>query len=242
MTDAPTTPVVSSPSEPNRCVAAPAPAPLPRVSSLLRALRLMVAHGTALIATLQQRSCLERCVTAMMDFGTRDLALIIARIKCGLQRAAALEERLNRLVARGVDLPVPPMRPLAVGSGATRTAARTQTSPARAALLAALPSADEIAEQVRTQSLGVIIADICRELGLAAGAMDTRIWDALSDAASDGGIDLCRLIRAAVPPEMDPRDDLEFTALIYSQPEDEAAAIERLVRGGAEIDVAARPP
>ena len=249
MSDAPTQTVVSPPSDPDRRDPAPAtPAVLPRVSSLLRAVRLLVDYGTALIATLQQRSCLGRCATTMMTFGTRDLALIIARITCGLQRAAALEERLNRLVARGVDLPVPSVRPLAAGPSATRAAGTTEMSPARAALLEALPSVEEIAEQVRTQSLGVIIADICRDLGLAPGAMDARIWDALSDAALDGGIDLGRLMRAEVPPGFwDLRDDLEFTALICSQPEDEAAAIERLGRGGAArsgaaIEVVARPP
>ena len=254
MSDAPDLSVVSPPSDPDRCDPAPAtPAVLPRVSSLLRAVRLLVDYGTALIATLQQRNCLERCTMAMMDFGTRDLALIIARIKCGLLRAAALEGRLNRLVARGVDLPVPVVRPLAEGSGAMRTADRKQTSPARAALLAALPSAEEIAAQVRTQSLGVIIADICRELGLMAGAMDGRIWDALSDAAQGGGFDLCRLIRAELPPAcFDPKTDQELTVLIWSKPDDQRAAIDRFATdtiatsaaapGGAAVEVVAQPP
>ena len=251
MSDAPTTAVAAALSDPDRCVAAPTP--LPRVGSLLRAVRLLVAYGTALIATLQQRNCLERCTMAMMDFGTRDLTLIVARIKCGLLRAAALEQRLNRLVARGVDLPVPVVRPLAAGARATRTAAPKTPRPERAALLAALPSAEEIAEQVRTQSLGVIIADICRELGLMAGAMDTRIWDALEDAASEGGFDLCRLIRAELPPPcFDPKTDQELTVLIWSKPEDQTAAIDRFATdrgatsaaapGGAAVELVAQPP
>ena len=249
MSDAPTTAVAAAPPDPDRCVAAPTA--LPRVGSLLRAVRLLVEYGTALIATLQQRNCLERCTMAMMDFGTRDLTLIIARIKCGLLRAAALEERLGRLVARGVDLPVPPVRPLAEASGATRAAGKRKTSAARAALLAALPSAEEIAAQVRTQSLGVIIADICRDLGLMAGAMDARIWDALEDAAAEGGFDLCRLIRAELPPAcFDPKTDQELTVLIWSKPEDQTAAIDRfatdriatIAASGAVVEAVAQPP
>lgn len=254
MSAAPTSSVASPPSDPDRSASdRAAPAPLPRVGSLLRAVRLLVDYGTALIATLQQRACLERCTMAMMDFGTRDLALIIARIKCGLQRAAALEERLNGLVARGVDLPMPPVRPLAERSSATRAAGKRKTAAERAALLAILPSAEEIAEKVRTQSLGVVIADICRELGLMAGTMDTRIWDALSDAALDGGFDLCRLIRAELPPPcFDPKVDQELTMLIWSKPADQTAAINRFAtdriatigaaRGGDTVQAEVRPP
>jgi hypothetical protein len=186
MSDPPTPAATTTKSDPDR-------AALPRVACMLRLVHKLVAYGTTLLTALQQGGASHRRTVAVWRFGTKDLALIIARITCGLQRAAALEVRLNRYVARGADLPLPSPRSSAAGP---RQAARADAAvPERAALLAALPSAEEIARQVRTRSLGVVITDICRDLGLTPGAIEATLWDALMEAVMECGIDLVRFIR-----------------------------------------------
>jgi hypothetical protein len=174
---------------------APAPA-LPRVSLLLRIVHKLVAYGTQLIRTLEQPGPTERQTLVMVDFGTRDLALIIARIKCGLLRAAGLEARLNRYVARGHDLTVPPVR-YATASVGERKAASEATVRRVEALL---PSAEEIAEQVRTRSLSTVIADICHDLGMTRAGLDGVLWDELMQAVLDCGITLFGIMRKSVKP------------------------------------------
>ena len=46
--------------------------------------------------------------------------------------------------------------------------------------LARLPTADEIAAEVRSRPIGAIIADICRDLGIAPGDLDGAFWDELN--------------------------------------------------------------
>ena len=188
-------------------VASPAPDPgpagaavPPRVGLILGIVRRLVAYGTHLLQTLQQGSAAGDRALAAMTFGTKDLALIIARIKCGLLRAATLEARLQGYVARGCDLPVPAAR--SASSGARKTAGRAAPVPARAWFLEALPTAEEIAVQVRTRSLGVVIGDICRELGLAAGMIDGGLWQQMMQAVGDCGIDLCAFIAGRGEPKL----------------------------------------
>jgi hypothetical protein len=188
MSDAPTPTVAATPPDPDR-------AALPRVACMLRLVRKLVAYGTTLLTALQQGGASHRRTVAVWRFGTKDLALIVARITCGLQRAAALEARLNRYVARGADLPLPSPRPSAARPRPRQAARADAAAPERAALLAALPSAEEIARQVRTRSLGVVITDICRDLGLTPGAVEAPLWDALMEAVMECGIDLVRFIR-----------------------------------------------
>jgi hypothetical protein len=207
----------------------------PRVGRLLGVVRKLVAFGTNLITTLQRGTSAQRCVLTMLTFGTKDLALIIARIKCGLQRAAALEARLNAYVTRGRDLrplawrlSIPRVRtaapdadapdadaPDADTTGADATGAATPPPAVRSEVLARLPSAEEIAEQVRTRPLGTVIGDICRDLGLLAGMMDDALWRDLTDAAAACGISLCGFIRDSSKPVFGDRHgevDIPLTA------------------------------
>jgi hypothetical protein len=211
MPDTPAPSVAAAPPDPDR-------AALPRVSRLLRLVRRLVDYGTTLLTALQQGGASPRRAQAMWMFGTKDFALIIARITCGLQRAAALEVRLNRYVARGTDLPLPVVRLRAPEPRSCRAApvadAPVADAPAadHAALLAALPSAEEIAQQVRTRSLGVVITDICHDLGLASGMMEATLWDELMAAVLECGIDLVRFIRDAVEAPIGEDDDADDVA------------------------------
>jgi hypothetical protein len=46
--------------------------------------------------------------------------------------------------------------------------------------LARLPTADEIAAEVRSRPVGAVIADICRDLGIAPGDLDRAFWEELN--------------------------------------------------------------
>jgi hypothetical protein len=194
MSDGATLAVASTAPDPDRAGADA----FPRVGCLLNIVRRLVAYGTTLIGALQPGGSAYHRAVAMTAFGTKDIALIVARIKCGVLRAAGLEARLNQCVARGHDLPLPSARPST--SRAQPASADAPPRPARAEVLALLPSAEEIARQVRTRSIGTVIADICRDLGLQPGMMDGALWQELMEAAIDCGIELAGLIRNDVKP------------------------------------------
>ncbi|HME27026.1 MAG TPA: hypothetical protein VKI44_37850 [Acetobacteraceae bacterium] len=131
-----------------------------RVARLLDLARKLIDYGKELAVTLRQRDVVHvaRC------FGTRDIALILSSITRGLLRANALEARLVQNAAR---LDAVPRR--------RDAPAQRRPRPARPAdpcgdeadpRLAALPTPEQIAAEVRRRPIGVVIADICRDLGI----------------------------------------------------------------------------
>src|SRR5690242_11792001 len=74
------------------------PVPTDRVTCtwrLLSLVRQLIDYGRHLAASLQEGSSAADIATAIHRFGTRDIALILARITRGLLRAAALEADLE---------------------------------------------------------------------------------------------------------------------------------------------------
>ena len=102
----------------------------------------------------------------------------------------ALEARLCQRAARGQDLAPTPIREPAVrGPRAARQItppdAQPEPQPANHTedpRLAHLPTAEEIAAEVRRRPVGAVIADICRDLGITPGQLDRAFWDELSHA------------------------------------------------------------
>jgi hypothetical protein len=142
----------------------PAPTTEPsRAGRLLDLVRRLIEYGKELATTLRQSSVTTDLAAAMRPFGTRDIALILARITRGLHRAAALEARLVRGAARLDAEPRPRSVPAAAkpASGPRRQAAPPAGSP-----LAHLPTPEQIAAEVRRRPIGAVIADICRDLGI----------------------------------------------------------------------------
>jgi hypothetical protein len=198
MSAAATSPVVSPNPAPTRDTAAA----FPRINRLLHIVRQLVAYGNNLINTLEHGASHYRRMNTMMSFGTRDLALIIARIKCGLRRAAALQARLHGYIDRGRDLTLPgPARPMSAAA-ASRAAAgdAPPPRPARSQVLSLLPSAEEIAEQVRTRRLGTVIGDICRDMGLSWGQMNGVLREQMMEAIGECGIEFIGYIRRGIDP------------------------------------------
>ena len=130
-----------------------------RVLSLLRKL---IAYGQDLARTVQERSVATALFTVTVHFGTRDFALILARITRGLRLANALETRLlsrpvgearEDVVRASVRMPT---------DRARRAAGRRVPRPA----LPDMPTAEEIAAALRGRPAAGVIADICRDLGI----------------------------------------------------------------------------
>jgi hypothetical protein len=134
-----------------------------RTCGLLGLVRQLIDYGRQLAATLRGNP---------HRFGTSDIALILARITSGLLRAEALEARIIRGGARLDAAPASP-----------RAASQRQSPPARAATERPtdttvpgldpaldpgirLPTAEQIAAEVRRRPIGAVLADICRDLGI----------------------------------------------------------------------------
>jgi hypothetical protein len=99
-----------------------------------------------------------------LRFGTSDLALILARITRGLNRATALEARLLQNAARLDAEPAPSRAPSRPRQRAAQPVARRAHQADD--LLAHLPTPEQIAAEVRRRPIGAVIADICRDLGI----------------------------------------------------------------------------
>ena len=149
--------------------AAPTAPDLPppgRSGRLLGLVRRLIDYGRHLAATLRQRAPADDTTGLARTFGTDHLPLILARIAQGLHRAALLEERIARTAARLDAEPQPKPSPSPRAPRARQCETQPQQPTDAATLLANLPTPDQIAAKVRRQSIGVVLADICRDLGI----------------------------------------------------------------------------
>jgi hypothetical protein len=157
-----------------------------RLGRVLNLVRKLIDYGKQLAVTVQQRAGTPGFAFLVRPFGTADIAVILARITCGLRRAAMLEAKLCKRAERGRDLTVPPIRLPAIRvPGAAREAAPRDVQPADPAQdprLARLPTEEEIAEEVRRRPVGAVIVDICCDLGIAPGRLDRAFWDEINHA------------------------------------------------------------
>jgi hypothetical protein len=160
-----------------------------RAGRLLNLVRKLIDYGKELAAALRHHSATIDLAAATRPFGTRDTALILARITCGLYRASALEARVVRNAAR---LDAPP-RPRAAPAAAKPTAAaRPPAARATDARLAHLPTPEQIAADVRRRPIGAVIADICRDLGIMPSH---PLWREVQMAMIRYGGSLANLVR-----------------------------------------------
>ena len=171
------------------------PGAIGRVLSLVRKL---IDYGRQLAGTVQQRAAAPGFVQFARPFGTADLGVILARITCGLRRAATLEARLCRHAARGKDLKPAPIRlPAARAPRPARPVASPESQPANPTngpRLARLPTEEQIAAEVRRRPIGAVIVDICCDLGIAPGHLDRAFWDEINHAIRMYGGSLARFL------------------------------------------------
>jgi hypothetical protein len=160
-----------------------------RAERLLGLVRKLVDYGRELAATLHQRAAAD-LLSVACNFGTRDLALILASITRGLLRARALEARLERNAAR---LDAEPTRR---GPPAQRRSRSDQPAASPHGTANPDPSdlslEEQIAAEVRGRPIGVVIADICRDLGIVASH---PLWREISFAIIREGGHLVPVLR-----------------------------------------------
>jgi hypothetical protein len=172
------------------------------IGRVLGLVRKLIDYGRRLAETVQSRAAAPGFVQFARPFGTADLGVILARVTCGLRRAAALEARLCRHAARGKDLTPAPIRlPAARAPRAARPVAPADprpeiqpADPADGSRLARLPTEEQIAAAVRRRPIGAVIVDICCDLGIAPGHLDRAFWDEIHHAIMMYGGSLTRFL------------------------------------------------
>jgi len=149
-----------------------------RFRRVLDVVRKLIDYGKELATTLQRRAATD-LAAATRPFGTSDIGLILARITRGLLLANALEARVVALAAQPVAPPRPARAPAQREPRAPRPASARPTEAADHPRLALLPTAEQIAAEVRRRPVGAVIADICRDLGIIP---THPLWQELSVA------------------------------------------------------------
>ena len=160
-----------------------------RVGRLLVLVRKLIDYGRDLAARVQRRDP----ATDTRHFDTSDISLILARITQGLHRAQVLEERMIRNAAR-LDAPRRPHTTRATHKPRAPRPAEPagQSDDPR---LAQLPTAEQIAAEVRRRPIGAVLADICRDLGILPSH---PLWRELSEAIMFNGGNLARLVKEII--------------------------------------------
>ena len=150
-----------------------------RIGEVLGLVRMLISYGSNLAHTLQQHAADPEALPCFAFvasiFRTSNVSLILARITRGLLRAAALEARLLRRAARGRDLDrLPaPRKPRAAKPASKRR------RPAQDSSLIRLPTPEEIAAEVRHRPMGLVLIDICLDLGIVPEQMNRETWEEL---------------------------------------------------------------
>ena len=192
---------------------APAIAPAPtRILRLLGVLRALITFGNHLAATLNASPGAETVRNITRRFGAFDIAVILARITRGLQLAQALEAKF----APQADRPDPAPRAAASAPRQPRNP-RNPITPKPAlpqndasAILAALPTAQQIAQQLRVRPVHDVLIDICNDLGICPA---DPLWHDIDRVLMDYNGSFLRLwkdqqkrfsaaIRSLIPPNV----------------------------------------
>jgi hypothetical protein len=157
--------------------------PQSRSGRLLSLVRKLVTYGNQVIASLHQRGTTNDPADLKRSFGTSKLMLILARIALGVHRARFLEAKIAKTAASidaGAPQPEPKPRTRKPQSSRASRPAEAQLAIANATLsLPIPPTLDQIEAKVRRESIGAVLADICRSLCIAP---DHPLWQELHDA------------------------------------------------------------
>ena len=195
-------------SFPDPTTAAPegAASPVPRhVGRILLLIHMLVGYGKDFAASLRQQTVTPRFHLAMQArFGTSEIARILIRIGRALRLAAALETQLHRLAATGQDAmtsaEVALVPPCSRGNRSTTTADRRAATGGTAPdnLDDDLPTDEEILALARRGKLGVLIAAICRDLGLVPSVVTEQQWSDVAEIIRTFGGNFVQLIGDAL--------------------------------------------
>ena len=173
-----------------------------RIGRLLLLLQVLIGYGQDFAATLRQQTVTPQFrLTLQARFGTPEIARILIRIGRALRLAAALEAHLRRQAATGQNVKtraeVARVQPCAHGNRSTTTAHRRAADSGTDLdnqLDDDQPSEEAIAAMTRLGKLGVVIEQICRDLGLVPSVVTEQQWTEVHDAIITFGGNFARLI------------------------------------------------
>jgi hypothetical protein len=160
-----------------------------RFAPLLSLVRRVIDYGKQLAASLQNPTPTTDTHGVAVNFGSYDFSQILASILRGLQRAGLLHTKLARMNTR----PGPHSKPIVFAPPKPRAAAaRAQRSEKPAPNPIRFATPEQIAKQVRSNPIGVVLADICRDLGITRAH---PLWRELHAAIIDYNGSIVRLDR-----------------------------------------------
>ena len=172
-------------------------------------LRQVINYAKGLIVTVRQRATSPDFALFARPFGTSDVRLILDRIARAIGRAAILEDDMLKVARLGRHLYTEPRTPSdrarpprepRPSEAPAEPAARRDAEPGHPSL-DQFPSVAQIEREVRRHPIGVVVAGICRDLGITP---NHRLWEALSEVVAAHGGNLAELrqeIEERCPPE-----------------------------------------
>jgi hypothetical protein len=198
-------------TNPSPCQACPADPPgdrdataLPNLETVLRLVQILLTYGRHLADTLDRRSISPGFHLIARHFGTSRPAIILAHIRRGILRAAALRAVLLARRARGRDLVRPPVRvrlkpqPQPPAADQANPAEPEQPKPARKREPARsawrddwldnvenpldprhMPTFQQLLKEARRHPIGRTLGKIYADLGIAPALSLARFWNDL---------------------------------------------------------------
>jgi hypothetical protein len=165
--------------------------PNSNIEVLLHTLGILLTYGRHLIDTVRQRATAPNFSAIAVNFGTANLATILAHLNRGILRAAALERVLLARAAAGLDvdyverrIPAPPAQPAATDTQSLpiRKHARHASRPAGwddPELF--MPTFEDLEREARRSPVGRTMLKICLDLAVVPGLCHTAFWNELFD-------------------------------------------------------------
>ena len=174
----------------------------PNLANVLSLVQILLTYGRHLADTFARRSTARGFHLIARHFGTSRLAVILAHIRRGILRAAALERVLLDRAATGRDLTIPPVRarrPRRAPEPTPPDAAANPPEPKPAPKHAPrpawrdhwlhsaddpldprhLPSFEELVKQARRDPIGRTLGKIKADLGIAPALCLAPFWNGL---------------------------------------------------------------
>jgi hypothetical protein len=149
------------------------------IGRILGVLGVLILYGKNTAERLRQHAGTPAFTLLAKPFGTTDLAAVLSRIVRGIRLAVALHQRLTERAARGLDITPSPLRVRSPRKPRTPRPRRQPASSEAAPDVVALPTPEQIAVLLRRKSVGVVIADICRDLGITPHDLGPELWNEL---------------------------------------------------------------